>query len=289
MNKNVRNVIPLVIFITAFLLIAFFRGIPLSIVIIKSFFTNSLGNSNEFIGARNYLNVLQNEVFWNSLDNSFFLLMYIPVLMILSLIMSLLIYEGIHFSGFYKTIIVFPQIVSTFIIASIFGGIFGLDGAINSLLSMFGMEQIYWLGSRIPAFFVIIVCVIYSMFGWQTLIFTGALSSVDPNIRALTLIDGVGLCIRIRIYSNAIRNTIIYSAVLNVIYGFAGYFPIIFSLTKGGPGYKTTTIDYLIYIRAFKYGKDMSSAYTIAALLLVIVIAFVLILYTIVDKMRGDQ
>jgi ABC-type sugar transport system permease subunit len=275
--------------IAALILIAFFRGIPLLTVVIKSFFTNSLDNSNEFVGIGNFIGVLKDDVFWNALVNSFYLLLYIPFLLLLSLIISILIYDGIRYSGFYKTIIVFPQIVSTLIIASIFSGIFGLNGVVNSLISIFKVEPIYWLGSRISAFAVIIICVIYSMFGWQTLIFTGALSSVDPNIRALTLIDGLGILKKIQIYAHSIKTTIVYSIVLNIIYGFAGFFPVIFTLTKGGPGYNTTTIDYLIYIRAFKYGSDMSSAYTTAALLLVIVVAFVFILYSIVEKTRGDK
>ena len=289
MSERFRNRIPLVMLIAALILIAFFRGIPLLTVVIKSFHTNSLDNSSEFVGLDNFRGVLQDDLFWSVLSNSFFLLLYIPFLLLLSLIISILLYDGIRFSGLYKTIIVFPQIVSTLIIASIFGGIFGLNGVINSLLSVIKVEPLYWLGSRVSAFSVIIICIIYSMFGWQTLIFTGALSSVDTNIRALTLIDGLGLLRKMRIYSQSIKNTVLYSIVLDVIFGFAGFFPVIFTLTKGGPGYNTTTVDYLIYIRAFKYGKDMSSAYTVATLLLAIVIAFVFLLYTLVEKTWGDK
>lgn len=292
MNKkfrNARNAIPAITLIVSLLLVAFFRGVPLLTVVVKSFFSNSLDSSNRFIGISNFVSVVQDKVVWDAIGNSIFLLMYIPFLLFLSLIISVLIYDGIKFSIIYKIIIVFPQVVSTLIIAAIFSGLFGFNGVVNYLLSVFNVEPVYWLGSRVSAFFVIILCVIYTMFGWQTLIFTGSLSSVDPNLRALTLIDGLGLWKKMLIYAQTIKNTIVYSVVLNVIYGFAGFFPIIFTLTKGGPGYSTTTIDYLIYIRAFKYGKEMSSAFTIATLLLIIVIIFVLMLYSIIEKVGGEK
>ena len=54
------------------------------------------------------------------------------------------------------------------------------------------------------------------------------------------------------------RGTIFFSFVLNCVYGFSGFFPIIYILTKGGPAYGTTTIDYLIYLRAFRTGGEIN-------------------------------
>lgn len=209
--------------------------------------------------------------------------------MILSFAVSLIIHDGIKFAGIYKTIIVFPQIVSTVTIASIFGCIFGYNGPINGIIQLLGSHPLYWLGEKTSAIFVIILCIIYSSFGWQTLIFSSALSTVDPNIRALIQLDGVGFWRRFYIYLHQIKGTVFYSLILNIIFGFAGNFSVIFTLTHGGPGYSTTTLDYLIYLRAFKYGSDMSNAYTIAALLLVLVLFFVTILYLIMKRRGVDE
>lgn len=270
-------------------MIFIFRGIPLLSVIINSFISKSSPTNQTFVWFENYCKILSDEVFWESLINSFLILLHIPALMILSFAVSLIIHDGIKFAGIYKTIIVFPQIVSTVTIASIFGCIFGYNGPINGIIQLLGSHPLYWLGEKTSAIFVIILCIIYSSFGWQTLIFSSALSTVDPNIRALIQLDGVGFWRRFYIYLHQIKGTVFYSLILNIIFGFAGNFSVIFTLTHGGPGYSTTTLDYLIYLRAFKYGSDMSNAYTIAALLLVLVLIFVTILYLIMKRRGVDE
>lgn len=275
--------------ILSLLMIFVFRGIPLLIVLVKSLIPYSQNASSTIFSFTNYRNVIDDEVFWDSLANSFFLLAYIPILLVISFIMAMIIHDGLRIANIYKTIIVFPQIVSTLIIASIFGSIFGYNGPVNSFLGRLSILPVYWLGEKIPALGIIIICIVYSMFGWQTLILSSALSTTDPNIKSLTLIDGVGFFRRVIIYMYEIKKTITLSLVLNTIYGFAGYFPIIYTLTKGGPAYETTTIDYLIYLRAFKYGKDLSTAYATAALLFFIVLILIYGLFALLEKRDSDE
>lgn len=283
MKNKITSKIPLIILIISICLIISIRGIPLFTVIISSFIPNMTSKQDVAL-FNNYYNVLNDEIFWTSLSNSFLILLHIPFLILLSFSVSLIIHDGMKYSNLYKTIIVFPQIVSTVTIASIFGCIFGYYGPINSAIQLLELPPLYWLGEKTSAIFVIILCLIYSSFGWQTLIFSSALSTVDPNIQALVKLDGVKFWRRFQIYIHQIKDTIFYSLILNIIYGFTGNFSVIFTLTHGGPGYSTTTIDYLIYLRAFKYGSDMTAAYTISTLLLVLVLFLVTILYFVVKK-----
>ena len=91
-----------------------------------------------------------------------------------------------------------------------------------------------------------------------------------------------------KIYFHQIKRTFFYSLLLNIVYGFSGFFATIFTLTHGGPGYSTTTLDYLIYLRAFKYGHDLSCAYTISSMLLIIVVCLVTCLYLFFVKKEGE-
>lgn len=285
MKNKLTSRIPLIMLIISICVIFIFRGIPLLTVVVESFSDNS-STSDWFV---NYKNTLSDEVFWGSLLNSLLVLMYIPILLVLSFIVSLAIEDGVKFANLYKTIIVFPQIVSTITIASIFGCLFGYNGPINAIVEMLGIPALYWLGEKTTAIFVIILCVVYSSFGWQTLIFSSALSTIDPNIKMLIKLDGVNFIQRFYIYLQQIKSTVYYSLILNIIYGFAGNFSIIYTLTHGGPGYSTTTIDYLIYLRSFKYGSDLSNAYTIASLLLLLVLILVTVLYLILKRRSADE
>ena len=110
--------------------------------------TNTLSGEDSFTGLANFREVFSDQVFWQSLGNSMLLLLYIPVLIVISLIIALIIFEGFPLSGLYKTIIVFPQIVATMTVASIFSCLFGLNGPINALISFFKLEAVYWLGKK---------------------------------------------------------------------------------------------------------------------------------------------
>ena len=66
-----------------------------------------------------------------------------------------------------------------------------------------------------------------------------------------------------------------YAVMLSVVWTFTGLFPFIHSLTRGGPGYETTTLDYMIYIKSFVSGVNLGEACAIAVLLLLIILALV--------------
>jgi multiple sugar transport system permease protein len=62
-----------------------------------------------------------------------------------------------------------------------------------------------------------------------------------------------------------------YSVVVNVIWVFTRLFPFIYTITGGGPGYETTTVDYMIYLKAFGTNSQFGYASAISVLLLVLV------------------
>ena len=58
-----------------------------------------------------------------------------------------------------------------------------------------------------------------------------------------------------------------------LLWTFTGLFPFIFSLTRGGPGYETTTLDYMIYLKSFVSGYNLGEACAVAVLLLLMILA----------------
>lgn len=225
MLNSVHNQILRFQVIVSYAIIFIFCGIPLSSVIIHSFTTNALSSDIAFVGFRNYLSIMQDGVFWQSILNSFILLLYIPVLMFVGLWVAIYLREGFALSGLYKGIIVFPEIIASLTVAGIFSCLFGYRGPVNALLELFNIPPLYWLGNKSSAFVVIILCIIYTSFGWQTMIFSGALTTVPQEISSLIKVDGVRGLNKIKIYTYEIRKTIYHSFLLNLIYGFSSFFP----------------------------------------------------------------
>ena len=75
--------------------------------------------------------------------------------------------------------------------------------------------------------------------------------------------------------------------IINILYTFASLFGFIFVITAGGPGYETTTIDFLVYLRAFSSNNLGSGA--ALAVVLFIFIGLMTLLQNRVFKLQKDD
>lgn len=72
--------------------------------------------------------------------------------------------------------------------------------------------------------------------------------------------------------------------IINILYTFTSLFGFVFVMTAGGPGFDTTTIDYLVYLRAFS-----SSNLGFGAALAMLLFGFIAILTVLQAKVFRIQ
>ena len=272
----------------ALFLILAVRGYPMILAIQKSF-TNWDGlKKNKFIGLDNYISILTGGEFWILLRNNLILLAYIPLQLLVGMTIAVLLYEEVLGWKFFRSLYYLPQVVSTVIIAYLFGVFFGYDGPINLLLRKAGLEMfaIEWLATGPGAMAVIILSLVWVNIGWQGILILGGMSSISPSVFEAARIDGAGYWRRLfHIIIPMLNRVIEYSCIISVIWVFTGLFSFIHSLTGGGPGYETTTIDYMIYLKAFVTGSQLGYACAVAVLLLAIILVFTRVQMTIADRL----
>ncbi len=268
------SVIPVILIILAI------RGYPMVLGIIKSF-TNWDGLfKSDFVGLENYINILSDMQFWSLLRNNVILLFYLPFQLFLGLIVSIFLYEKIPGWKFFRSCYYLPQVLSALTIGYLFVVFFGFRGPLNDILRAIGLESfaIDWLGSGSTGLMVIMICMVWINIGWQGMLFLGGMSNITPYVYEAATIDGAGYWSKLfKITLPLLVRTIEYSCIVSVLWTFTALFPIIFSITRGGPGYETTTVDYMIYIRAFKGGSQFGYASAIAVILLLIVMVVTII------------
>ena len=221
------------------------------------------------------------------LRNNIILILHIPVKVFFALMFSLLLYEKTWGWRIFRRISFLPGIISAVIIGYLFRVMFGFNGPINLLLRAAGLDilAVEWLGNGITAIVVIIICLIWQGIGWQSLLILGGLSAVPPSIFEAAEIDGAGYWRRlIHIVLPMLVRIFEYTFIMNIMWVFTGLFPYIFSLTNGGPGYETTTLDYMIYIKAFVSGNQLGSACALAVILLVIIMSFTKLQMKLADR-----
>lgn len=257
------------------LIILAVRGYPIVYSILKSF-TNWDGlYRSDYIGLRNFIRILSRSQFWELLSNNIILLIFIPMQLFIGLVVAMLLYEDIPGSKFYRACYYLPQVLSALSIGYLFAIMFGIDGPINSLIAILGGSAVNWLGNRLTALFVIIFCLVWINVGWQGMLFLGAMSQVDPSIFESARLDGAGYWTRtFRIMLPQCMPIVGYSIITSVIWVFTGLYSLIFSITQGGPGYATTTIDYMIYLKAFRGSSEFGYACALSVILMIIVSIF---------------
>ncbi len=256
------------------LLFLAFRAYPLG-----SVFYNSLTNwdglfRHDFIGAANYIRLFRTRYFWQTLANCLVMFINVPIQVFFGLLVSMLLYEKTLGWRFFRSLYYLPQIVSAVIVGYLFAIFFSYDGPVNSLLRSVGLGNlaVEWLGARGTAISVVITALVWINIGWQGVLMLGGLSSIDPSIFDAARIDGASFFQRtFHVMLPMIGRVIEYSFIYSVAWTFTGLFPFIYSITNGGPGYDTTTLDFLVYQKAFREDSSLGEACALAVLLLLIV------------------
>lgn len=259
----------------AILFLILVRAVPIVSVFIKSF-TNWDGlYKNDFVGLKNYRQLFESGMFINLFKNNMYLLLSVPLQVIIGLIVAVLLYEHIPGWQVYRAIFYVPQIISLVILGYLFKTMFGLEGPVNQLLTNIGLEKAAcdWLLNRETALPVMVFCITWYSIGWQTIVILGGMSSIDTSVFEASRLDGASFWDRtFRIVLPMIVSVISYCIVMAVIWTLTNMFALIYSMTGGGPGYETMTLDYFIYDKAFEGGNQLGYACAVSVILLLVVL-----------------
>nr|WP_319472494.1 sugar ABC transporter permease [uncultured Sphaerochaeta sp.] len=232
-----------------------------------------------FIGLSNYRTMLQDETFWTSIKNTFVLLLYIPLGVILPVLISAVLREGLKGWSLFRAIIYIPNILGYVIMGMISSIIFRKLGPLNNILVGVGLDSLAldWLST--PKLTLNTLGLVYGVWlrlGFGCIFFLAAMSSIDESLYDAAKIDGA---LWWRTFWNvtipSIRFSIEFWTVLSFIEILARAFSFIYTFSRGGPGFATFTLEYGIYNEGF-VAFNMGYASTWASVLFVVcaIIAF---------------
>jgi ABC-type sugar transport system permease subunit len=264
------------------LLLLVFRVYPIIASLARSF-TNWNGlYRHDWVGLRNYVNFIVDGPFWMILRNTLILLINVPIQVFLGIVVALLLYEKVPGWRVFRALIYVPQIISALIIGYLFKVFFGLEGPFNSFLTAIGLGNmaIEWFGNSYSALAVIVFSIVWFSIGWQAIVILGGLSAISPSIVEAAIIDGANYWQRaFLIIIPMLSRMIEFAFIASGVWTLTQLFPFLYSMTKGGPGYETSSLDYMIYLKSFGsgFGSDFGTATAIAVMLLFLVLGLTLI------------
>ncbi|AEE97191.1 carbohydrate ABC transporter permease [Mahella australiensis] len=273
-NDNLAGYImiaPFYVFMLIFVLVPIIINIFLS-------FTNYNFTSGRFIGFDNYINIFTDDIARISFRNTIvYTLFNLPITMVLSMLLANLMNSKIKGISIYRTTLFLPHAVSMVAVSMIWIWIYDpMNGYLNNLLKLFGIQGRQWLYDPNTALGSIIAMSIWKTTGYYMIIYLAGLQGIPSQLYEAATIDGAGSIQKFRhITVPMLRPITFFIFVTGMIQNF-NVFEQVNVMTGGGPMNSTTTIMHQIYIRAFNdYLMGYSAA--LSVILLIVVSAITLI------------
>ncbi len=238
--------------------------------------TQVVNGVTQWTGVLAYRNALTDPVFWTSLSNNLRLMLAVPLLVILSLIFSSLIFERIRGWRIYRTIVFIPYVLAIPVVGIVFNYVLQFNGVLNTALRWLGLGLIAkdWLGTTHTAIWAIMFVVIWKELGFGVVLFLARMSSISEDLFDAAKLDGANWFSMLWNVTIPQTATVIeFYMIVNIITMLSWIFSYILVMTKGGPGTSTWVMEYFIYQKAFPYSQ-MQIASAGAILLLVFASAF---------------
>lgn len=255
-----------------------------------------LKGQGEFIGLTNFVSILQDRFFWNSLFNTFsiFLLSAIPQLIVATFLAAVLD-SNIRGKTFWRMSVLLPYVVTPVAVAIIFSNLFGDQyGLINNLLKNFGFDAIAWHQDTFASHIAIATMVNWRWTGYNALILLAAMQAVPRDLHESAALDGAGALRRFfSITLPGIRPTMIFVIITATIGGLQIFAePKLFDpSTAGGIGGAhrqfQTTVLYLWEMAFFR--QDFGEAAAIAWILFLLIIIIGLINFGISQRIGSAE
>ncbi len=215
------------------------------------------GITSTWIGLDNYQRLVSDSVFWRVLLNNLFLLASIPFALLIPLLVAFLLHQHVIGWRFFRSVYFFPTAISWVVIGMVSVRVFASQGILNNLLAAIGLGGIHtdMLTNEYTAMLAVILTLIWSVFGTNTIIFITGMATLDRDVYEAARVDGAGSIAIFRFITIPLLMRFIqFAFILTLITSFTALFSLIFVMTTGGPGYGTTTLEFFVYQKAFKQG-----------------------------------
>ena len=256
---------------------------PVVILVRTSFTDISLaGSLLDFNGITNYRDLFANVDLYPVLRRTIFWVFGIVFFTIaLSLPLAQLINQNFPGRKYVRWSIIFPWAASVVMTSMVWTWILdAYSGELNLTLTELGIisEPVDWLGNPSTSFLVLMWVAIFVSIPFTTFVLLAGLQSIPNDIVEAASVDGAtSWQIYRKIKFPLLRNSLLIATIINLINVFNS-FPIIWVMTKGGPGYDTDTTTTFAYKLAF-IESNMGQSTALGVLnfvIIMIVVAFYL-------------
>jgi ABC-type sugar transport system permease subunit len=264
---------PLLLLAPALAILAWLLVLPIGDAV-RLAFTDWDGFSGpQWTGFDNFSALLKDERFKDALVHNLIIIASLPIWIAVPYGLAWGLHAKIWGWRFFRFAFFLPAVLSPVVIGIYYEMFLDAEGPLNGLLRTIGLGSVAreWANDPTWALPVVIAIIIWWTFGIGVLIFLSALSNLDTELVEAARVDGASkLQIQRHVVFWQMLPVIEFWAIIIVILSFTAFFPLIYTLTEGGPGNATTTVDYDLYQEAVG-GGNLGYASAVGVALVVVI------------------
>lgn len=232
--------------------------------------TGTTATHAEFVAFENYRRLFTDKDFFPSvwLTVIFVFVSAIIAQNALGMIVAVLLSRANRIVGqFVSTSIIAAWVLPEMVAGFACYAFFSKDGTLNQIMEVLGLHGVEWL--YVFPMFAVILANIWRGTAFSMMNYQAAIGEVDNSLIEAAVVDGASAWQAfIHVTIPVIRQTIMTNLMLITLQTMSA-FTLIFVMTNGGPGSKSTTLPIFAYKAAFKFG-DIGYGSAIAVVMLFI-------------------
>jgi raffinose/stachyose/melibiose transport system permease protein len=202
----------------------------------------------EFIGLDNFSQFMREPALTNGLRNTIIYAVVTSGLkVIIGLLLATLLTASIRFRTLLRSVIFFPVLVSTVAVGITFAVLMHPSkGLINQVLEVGGIDGPSWLTDPTFALLSVAFVDVWKGVGIAMVIFIAGILSIPEEYMDAIKLEG-GAWVRFRHVIVPLSRNATFTVILLSFIGGLRTFDLIWTMTRGGPGFTTDVITSTIY------------------------------------------
>ncbi|MBT9147473.1 MAG: Lactose transport system permease protein LacF [Syntrophomonadaceae bacterium] len=231
-----------------------------------------------WVGLANYERLLfEDPLFWKSLENTLFMVLFgLPLMIIGSLGIALLLNAKVKAMSIHRTIFYLPSVIPDVAGAILWLWILNpMYGPITTMLQTLGISSPGWLTDPEWSKPSLLFMGLWGL-GAGMIMYLASLQDVPEQLYESAKLDGARTWHRFWYITLPMISPVIFFSLVMGLIGWFGYFTAVFIMTGGGPAFSTLTYALYLYQNAFVFwrmGYASAQAWILFGIVLVATIA----------------
>jgi multiple sugar transport system permease protein len=252
-----------------------------------SVFDWKIGSVAHFVGLDNYVTLIANRRFLESVVHTFyFTALAVVVPLFLGTVAAMIFHREFPFRGVLRGVFIMPMMATPVAVALVWTMMFHpQQGVLNYLLSLVGLPPSLWVYSPVLVIPSLVMVEVWHWTPLVMLIVLGGLAALPTEPYESARLDGASEWQLFRyITLPLVAPFLVVAAVIRTIDALKT-FDTIYVITGGGPGTASETINLYLYLQAFAF-YNIGTASAVVVVFFVIVLALALLLLHVREKTK---